>query len=145
MEGLRGRGLGVVGEIYAQLLRRRVLRWTWGTAAEKTGGCTKRVVVVFFVVVVVVVTWVVVVKLLEVNGYTSSSWVSVQRGRKRKKRKVLRFDGHQTKEAGLVLWMFESWNPIFLAVSGESNGESNNHNGGFKARPGCSPRSQFSI
>ena len=65
MGGLRGRGLGVVGEICAQLLRRRVLRWTWGTAAEETRGCTKRVVVVFFVAVVVVVTWVVVVKLLE--------------------------------------------------------------------------------
>ena len=67
MEGLRGQGLGVVGGLCAQLLRRRALRWTWGTAAEETSGCTKRVVVVFFFVVVVVVTWVVVVKPLEVN------------------------------------------------------------------------------
>jgi len=68
VERLRGQGLEVVGEICAQLLRRRALRGTWGTAAAETSGCTKRVFVVFFfffvVVVVVVGTWVVVVKLL---------------------------------------------------------------------------------
>jgi hypothetical protein len=64
VERLRGQGLGVVGEICAQLLRRRVLRGTWGTAAAaETSGCTKRVVVVFFFVVLVV-TWVVVVRVL---------------------------------------------------------------------------------
>jgi len=64
MEGQRERGPGVVVEICAQLLRRRALRWTWGTTAAEISGSTKRVVVVFFVVVV---TWVVVVRLLEVN------------------------------------------------------------------------------
>jgi hypothetical protein len=102
MAGLRGRGRGVVGEIFAQLPRRHVLRWTWGTAAAQTSGCTKRVVVVFvvFVVVVVaVVTWVVVVKLLASRSTScSSSCETVWRGRKKKRREVMGFDGHGTKE-----------------------------------------------
>jgi hypothetical protein len=49
MGGLRGRALGVVDEICTQLLRRRVLRGTWGTASAETSGYTKRVVVVFVV------------------------------------------------------------------------------------------------